>query len=162
MQLVPETVSRGKAASAMKVITHLPLMPRLRMSRAVGLHGMHRDNVMCSFHSLSCQDYEVVMAAEVLKVLLLNGYNFFFISICCTYVSIQLWSETLLLNIRCINCLNCVVIIWVVCWFATISYNAKIIVSGWHKFFMALLLKVHSYCVCCAPASVPWIYVNDI
>jgi len=91
MQLVPETVSRGKAATAMKVTTHLPLMPRLRMSGAVGLHGMHRDNVMCSFHSLSCQDYVVVMAAEVLKVVLSNGCNFFFISFCCTCVSIQSW-----------------------------------------------------------------------
>jgi hypothetical protein len=132
------------------------------MSGAVGLHGMHKDNVMCSFHSLFCQDCMVVMAAEVLKVLLLNGCSFFFISFYCTYVSIHLWSETVLLIIRCVNCLSCVVNMWVVCWFATISYNAKIIVDGWHKFFMALLLKAHSYCVCCASTSVPWVCVNDI
>ena len=69
---------------------------------------------MCSFHSLSSQDCVVMMAAEVLKVLLLNGCNFFFISFCCTYVSIQSLSETVLLIIRC-NPLNCVVNIWVVC-----------------------------------------------
>ena len=103
VQLVPETVSRGTAASAMKVTTHLPLMPRLRMSGTVGLHGMHRDNVMYSFYFLSHEDYVVVMAAEVLKVLLLNGCNFFFISFCCTHVSVQLWSETLLLIIRCVK-----------------------------------------------------------
>ena len=80
VQLVPETVSSGKAAGAMKVTTHLPLMPRLRMSRAAGLYGMHRDNVMCRFHSLSCQDYVVVMAAEVPKVVIF--LHFFLLYVC--------------------------------------------------------------------------------
>jgi len=84
------------------------------MSGAVGFHGVQRDNVMYSFLSLSCQDCVVVMGAEVLKVLLLNGCNFFFISFCCTYVSIQSWPERVLLIIRC-NPLNCVVNIWAVC-----------------------------------------------
>jgi hypothetical protein len=98
VQLLPGTVSRGKAASAMKVTTHLPLIPRLRMSGAVCLHGVHRDSVVCILHSLYCQDSVVVMAAEVLKVLLLNGCNFVFFSFCCTYVSIQSWPETVLLS----------------------------------------------------------------
>jgi hypothetical protein len=131
VHLVPGTDPRGKAASAKKVTTHLPLMPRLRMSGAVRLNGVHRENVMHIVHSLSCQDSAVVMAAEVLKVLLLNGCNIFFISLCCTYVSIQSWSETVMLIIRCVNCLNCVVNMWVVCWLTTISFIAKIIVSLW-------------------------------
>jgi len=64
----------------MKVTTHLPLMPRLRMSGAVGLHGVHRDTVMCSFLSLSCQDYVVVMDAEVLKVVIF--LHFFLLYVC--------------------------------------------------------------------------------
>jgi len=80
VKLVPETVSRGKAARAMKVTTHLLLMPRLRMSGAVGLRSVHRDNFTCSFHSLSCQDYVVVMAAEVLKVVIF--LHFFLLYVC--------------------------------------------------------------------------------
>ena len=97
VQLVPGAVSRGTAAIKMKLTTHLPLMSRLRMSGATGLHGMHRDSVMCILHSLSCQDNVVA----VFRVLLLKGYNFFFIYFYRTYVAIKSWSETVLLIVRC-------------------------------------------------------------
>ena len=96
LQLVPGAVSRGTAASAMKLTTHLPLMSRLRMNGVMGLHGMHRDSVMCILHSLFCQGNVVA----VFRVLLLKSCNFFFISFCYTYVAIQSWSETVLLIIR--------------------------------------------------------------
>jgi len=143
VQLVPQAVSRGTAASEMKLTIHLPIRSRLRMSGALGLYGMHRDSVMCILHSLSCQDNVVAG----FRVLLLKGCNFFFIYFCCTYVAIQPWFETVLLIVRCFNSLNCVVNTWVVCRCAIISCNAQIIVNGWCKFLLALLFEAHSYCV---------------
>lgn len=66
----------------MKPTIHFHLMQRLRMSGAVGLHGMHRGDVSCISHSLFCQDNVVVETSEVLKLLLLKSHNFFFIPFC--------------------------------------------------------------------------------
>jgi hypothetical protein len=66
----------GKTAHATKPTIFLHLMPRLRMSAAVGLHGVHRHNVSCISHSLSRQDKMVAVTSEVLKLLLLKGRNF--------------------------------------------------------------------------------------